>query len=458
MRIKLGVPLKIHEIVKSTNGVCNDELLDKTIDYISTDSKDAHRGDLFIALKGDRFNGEDFAFEAFERGCYILSTNKAYGAICVKSTAKALLSLANYYKSKLAKLKDTIGITGSVGKTTTKELLKFLCSQTYKVHANEGNKNNLYGVPLTILSSGEDTEILILEFGMNAPGEIKLLSECAEPSLGIITNVGTSHIGNLGTRESIAKAKSEILFGMNKGDYVIVPDEEPLLSCIDNKITYSLSRSDADFYMEITESKPEESQFNIRFFVKYVQNLKANIGGRHNLSNLACAISAAILVGVEETKIFKSLMEIKNTSVRYKLISCGGFNVYDDSYNASLESVVAAVAHIKSFGKPFSLVLGDILELGEKSNAIHYKIGLEAVKSNPKNLFLVGRYADILKKGALDSGYNANKIYVSCNIDDLRPIVKEIKSHCDKEEIILLKASNKINLSRICDLLKYEEE
>ena len=247
MRIKLGIPLELSEVVEATRGRLNEKCHKSKIKFLSTDTRELEPGDLFVALRGERYDGNDFIKYAKERGAITLGDDIS-ADILTKFGNASLLFLASYFKNKLKRLKYTIAITGSVGKTTTKEFTKILLSTQYSVHSTPQNYNNLIGMPLTLLSAPADTEILILEMGMNRLGEISQMSKCAKPDIALITNIGTAHIGNLGSKENISKAKKEIFDGMTDGEKII-PYGEELLSNIENATYFSTVYEDADVFI-----------------------------------------------------------------------------------------------------------------------------------------------------------------------------------------------------------------
>ena len=223
MRIILSVPLTLSEIAENalSTHIFKGNV---TVNAIVTNSKKASPGDLYIPLMGEKHNGEDYTEEARSRGAYILSSRDCNADIKTDDTTLSLLKIASYYKSKLRSLKKIIAITGSVGKTTTKNVLAKMVGAKYITHATKENFNNYIGLSYTLLSAPIDTEIIIAEIGMNHLGEISLMSKILNPDISVITNIGTSHIGNLGSRDMIAKAKLEITDGM-KIINLVVPYE-----------------------------------------------------------------------------------------------------------------------------------------------------------------------------------------------------------------------------------------
>ena len=394
MRIKLGMPLMLSEIAD----MVGDEKppFDIEITHVSTDTRELFSGDLFIVQPG----GEIYLDDAIKMGAVVLSERNF------------LLEFAGEYIKKLPYILYRIGITGSVGKTTTKEMLKGILQKRFKVHASEGNFNNHIGMPMSILSAPPDTEILVMEMGMNHMGEIKVLSECLRPNIAVITNIGTSHIGNLGSRENISRAKLEILSGMDSG-VLFVPYDEPLLSSQPGAINvYSESRKAME-------------------------------------RNISMAISVAEFIGLHQPE----LLSISIDNIRQKIVFRKNHCFLTDYYNSSYESVLALIESAKE-DKQYpnhALVLGDILELGEYCQDIHYRVGKLVRPCDFEHLFLFGEYAEFIHHGALENGFNKDKIFINSNLDRPDITAEQIKANCDKDELILMKASRAVRLERILD-------
>lgn len=448
MRIKLDNPLYLNEISAALNAI-NLYHSNIAIEHLTTDSRELETGDLFIPLKGSKYDGEAFVEDCLKRGGICLTTKKRNNCITVTDTEKALLHLANYYKTKLSKLKHTVAITGSVGKTTTKEILKELCSAAYKTYATKDNQNNQIGLPLTILSAPKDTEILILEMGMNHSGEISKLSKCANPDIAVITKIGTAHIGNLGSRENIAKAKLEILDGMKDGK-LIIPDGEPLLSDVKNSYVFSLKNKTAYIYIN-----NNEGNLTIHTSYGYIQ-LKTDLQGDAITECLCAAVSAALLaeVGFEQLKC--GFLRISDNISRQKIISCKKFDILADYYNASYESVISSLdllSKLKNYSSKGAL-LGSIYELGNEAHKIHYKIGEYAAKLRLDNLFIFGEYYNDVFCGAVSGGMPEDKIFITKDTTDFENAAMLISKHSLKNEIILFKASHAVNLGRVIEHLQ----
>ena len=448
MRIKLGSPLLLSDIAEAVNGrlICGHN---PRIEYLSTDSRITRPGDLFIPILGKNLDGENFANEAKEKGGYILGTNNQAADVLVTNKKNILLKFASKVNKNLPYILYRVGITGSVGKSTTKEFLYTLLSQKYKVHKTDGNKNNEIGMPLTLLSASADSQALVVEMGMNHLGEIKKMSECLRPNLGIITNVGRAHIGELGSRENIAKAKIEICDGMSEG-MVIVPYDEALLSSIKGKISFSTSKKEADFYLEEREC----NQVSIYQNQKLLCNAKFSLDEDHYKKCLAAACAAAVLCSLSAEELSLGISMISRENIRQFDVFRENYHFCADFYNASPESVMASIKGIqKRYPKEKkSLLLGDMLELGKDSKTIHQEIGSNIPRDVFENLFLFGKEAREIGIGALNKGFGVDKIFVNTNITQPEITARQIRSACDFGEIILMKASRGVHLERVLDL------
>ena len=446
MRVILDIPLSINDVLFAVNAK-HASSSDGFIRAICTDTREAEAGDLFIALPGNGNNGESYVDSALKNGCYVLSSNNRSDVFFVDDTVNALLHLAKFYKSILNP-QYTVAVTGSVGKSTTVKFISKILGAEYKVHSPIGNFNNHLGVPLTVLSAPRDTEILVLELGMNRQGEIARLSECIAPDMGIITSIGTAHIGNLGSREEIARAKLEILNGMNGGN-LILPKSEPLLLGVENALYVSRTSSLSHFYFHRSNiayvlTSPYGTIENICFFDDR----------EHLLDDLSLAVSAAQAIGMSNVSILKGVRAINENDLRQRFIEIDDFTVFDDSYNSSLESVTADLKYIISFKRPTGAFLGDILELGEMSDSIHEQIGLNAARLGIGHLYLFGRFAQHVAKGAVKGGMKECNIYINTNVSAPELSVEQILKNHARGEIILFKASHKLRFDKIADTIK----
>ncbi len=449
MRIKLGNPTRLSVIAYATGGklLCNEDI---PITHLSTDSRETKSGDLFIAIKGDRYDGGSFASEAKKKGGYVLSANPLISDVLHPDGRSALLLFSSFFNKNLPYILYRIGITGSVGKTTTKEFLKILLSEHYKTHASEGNLNNEIGMPLSLLSAKKESEILLLEMGMNHPGEISRLSKCLCPDIGIITNVGTAHIGNLGNRKKIAQAKLEILDGMNNGT-IIVPDEEPLLANAKNKKTFSDINPKASYHLTLNDKNEISLYKNQKLYTK----AKFALSEEHNRKCLLAAASVAMEIGLSPSELSERISLVSRDNTRQSVFYRENLCFYADFYNASEESVFALLNSAKRLWslRRKSLLLGDILELGEMSDEIHRKIGNAISPEVFNNLFLFGNHIEYLSLGAKEVGFPDDRIFITRESDPEK-CAAHIRNNCIDGDIIFMKASRKIRLERVLDCFR----
>ena len=454
MRIPLSVPLTFSEIFKNSPSIIKIKR-DATVGFISTNSKEVEEGDLFIAIKGERLDGEKFSEEAKNKGAYLLSSIECYADLLANDTTAALLEIASYFKSKLNNLKYTVAITGSVGKTTTKNVMAKMLSTKYITHATEENFNNYIGISYTILSAPKNTEIIIAELGMNHLGEISLMSKTLKPDISVITNIGTSHIGNLGSRELIASAKLEIIDGM-ENPCLIVPHDEPLLEeCKRKKYTFSINNPKSDYYIQITEAAPLFSSFNVISKTIRLNDLKIDFPGKHVIDAIGISIAAMNVIGAGEDEIKKAISAIDEKCFRGKLIKIDDFYAYDDTYSSSYEAALCdfEILNLKYKTAKKSCVLGDMLELGEHSDSLHKKLGQAVFRYGFRKLYAIGTHALSIAAGAREAGMDEENIFINPDAHNIEITAKQILENKISDEIILFKASHDIHAEKIIELL-----
>lgn len=451
MRIITDIPLTMGFIKQILGYGCrqNDTRL---INAICTDSREIKENDLFIPLRGETYDAELFLDDVKKIGAYTMSAKNKIADIRVPDTSAALLKIAAAYK-KLLNVKKTVAITGSVGKSTTKNLTFNFLKSKYKVHATEGNLNNEIGVPFTVLSAQRDTEILVIEAGMNHQGELARISECIIPDIAVITNIGTSHIGNFGTREAIANAKREILLASSP--IALIPHGEPLLSGIPRVKTVSTSSQSASYYL-LSDYKNGMLRFDFYSEKLVLKEIQTSFVARHISECLAytLAICAELDFSVEE--IFASIDEINRVStlLEKRAVRFGDFYILDDSYNSSYESIYCAFKTLKAqSGTPCALI-GDILELGASAEKIHRHVGMLCADAKLSKLYLLGRFAKDVAYGAMQNGMSKDRIFINENLDFPEITAMQIIENSENDDVILFKASHKMNLSRIASLIE----
>lgn len=415
----------------------------KEFPVISTDSRKIEKNCIFFALKGENFNGNKFAATALEQGavCAIIDEpeylipNKT---ILVNNVLQSLKDLANLHRRKLGL--PILAITGTNGKTTTKELVSAVLSEKFNVSFTQGNLNNHIGVPLTLLKMNSDTEFGVVEMGANHPGEIADLCVIAEPDFGIITNIGKAHLEGFGSFEGVIKTKSELYqYIKSKNGIIFFNNENPLLTKliadIKNKISYG--NDDADFNGELLSSPPfvhVQANFN-----KGVLYLNTNLTGDYNFENILAAACIGNYFEVDPIAIQKALKNYYPQNNRSQLIIRNGLKIIMDAYNANPTSMQASIKSFMSNGSNKSyLILGDMLELGEYSKYEHTSI-LELLKNYPDiTVYTVGKnFLEIAENFNCHSFHNVEML---CSFIQDNPIT---------EGDILIKGSRGIQLEKV---------
>ena len=446
--------LTVKDILKVTKGelLLGEENLEcKTF---SKDTRKIKKGDTYIGIKGETFDGSSFWKQALENGAQaVIIENvevtkeekekfKGKVIIKVKNTLEALYEMAKYKRS-LYNI-PVVAITGSVGKTSTKDIVANVVGQKYKTLKTIGNNNNNIGLPFTILRM-QDEEIAVLEMGMNHFGEISLLTSIAKPTICVITNIGTSHIGNLGSRENILKAKLEILEG-NKNPTIIINNDNDLLhkwyeenKNIKNILTYGINEK-SDINAEKMILEPNYSEYECK--IDGIENkIKVPIGGEHFVLNSLCALTVGKALGIETKKIIKGIEGFELTKKRMDITTLkGGVKIVNDAYNASFESMKASLKVLSEFKENRKIaVLGDMFELGDFSKELHEKVGHEVVENKIDILICNGENSKNIVEQAKKDGMNKDKIYY---FDNKNEILKTLGKIAKPGDIILFKASN----------------
>jgi len=415
---------------------------------VSTDSRKVSKGQIFFALWGDNFNGNKFASEALERGalCAVIDDPlfETENTILVDDCLFELQALAAHYRKDLSV--PVLAITGTNGKTTTKELLAAILSKKKKVHFTQGNLNNHIGVPLTILSAPTDTEMMIIEMGASHIGEIRTLCLIAKPDYGIITNIGNAHLEGFGSVDGVIKAKTELYEHLRKVNGIaLYNDKDPLLvEKIFRIINRAVPFSDPTGIDLTVESVP--SEVNLKISVKYLHNtylLNTNLFGLYNLENVRSAIATGLFFGVDIKDILEAVENYIPANNRSQVKVTKNNTLICDSYNANPTSMNAAIdAFSKLEAEHKVIILGDMLELGDKSEDEHSKV-LDLLESvNPEKAFLVG---PLFQKVSPEAGFSVFK-----NADSLADYLKKEPL---KGKIILIKGSRGMKLEKVYELL-----
>ena len=424
----------------------------------NNDTRKLERDQLFIALKGER-DGHDFVGAALEKGAAaVLCTHcdGDYPAIVVEDTRIALGQIAKGERERIGM--KVVGVTGSVGKSTTKEMVSAVLESTYRVSRTPANHNNDIGMPMAILSMAEDTEIAVLEMGMNHFGEISYLTSIGQPDVAVIINIGTMHIEHLGSQEGILKAKMEIVEGMGKNGVLVLNGDDALLqtqrNATDKKVVYFGNQNQTNnvlgYHVKQEESilsfdvKAENTEFSVQLALE----------GMHFVNDALAAVAVGLEMGVAPQNIATALAAFKNMAGRQEFYEKNGFTIIQDCYNAGPESMAAALNVLGNRSGRRIAVLGDMLELGICSDAEHYKIGRIAAKKVDV-LLAYGPHSVRVLKGAITGGMSQAKARAFTERDNL---VQALKYLAKPGDVILFKGSRGMHMEYALEAFLAEEK
>lgn len=455
--------ITVDKIVEICEGAVLSRGTASTIKNFCSDTRILKKNDMFLSLKSEINDGIQYIKEALTKGAMgciteyeiphkILEENNDKTIIRVKNIIKTVQKIAEYKRS----LYDipVIAITGSVGKTSTKDIVASVVAQKYNVSKTQGNYNNHIGVPLTILNWKENTEVAVVEMGMNHLGEISELAKMVKPTIAIITNIGTAHIGILGSRENILKAKLEILEGLKKDGIIILNNDNDLLNICDTKeykkITYGI-KNNSNYMAKNIIMDENNSQYEIKINNKKYE-INVPIAGEHFIYNSLCAIIVGRETGIEENKILKGIKEFELTSQRNEIIEINNLKIINDYYNASYDSMAASLNVLAKINSKRKIaILGDMLELGEYTEELHRQVGKEVIKNKIDILLTVGKAARFIANEAKNLGMQG--VYQFETNDEC---INKINRIVKKDDAILIKASNRMNFKEISQYLKGE--
>ena len=457
-----------NEIIKAINGRVVYGIPEGFFSGVSTDTRTIKAGELFIALKGENFDGHEFVGKAIEKGACGTIVNSRGGVtpplqgfiIEVDDTLKALGDIARLWRGKHPI--PVVAITGSNGKTTTKEMVASILSQKCRVLKTEGNLNNRIGLPQMVLKIDDRHEAAVLELGMNVFGEIKRLSEICKPDIAVITNIGSGHLEGVGSIEGVARAKKEILEGLKAdGTFVVNADDpytrEMAKGWSGKVISFGLDNLDADVrtpFVDYNCCYGSGVRLSLTIKGKHLDVTLAGLG-LHNVYNATAAAAVSTVIGVSPADIKKGLEEWRPFKGRFELhrLDCG-VNLIDDTYNANPNSVAMALktlADVKGVGRGL-VVLGDMLELGAHAETAHYEIGKKAAATGVDYLFLLGPLSSThTARGARDAGMDEKRVVVCSDYKDVSGHVNPILIGGDW---VLVKGSRGMAMEKIVERIK----
>jgi UDP-N-acetylmuramoyl-tripeptide--D-alanyl-D-alanine ligase len=453
--------LTVEEIIEATGG----ELLSenaKTFQGVSINSRTISDSELFFAIRGDRFDGHDYLEEALMKGSGAVVDNRPDSLpegrtiISVKDALRSLQDLAHFIRERQGI--PVVAITGSNGKTSTKEMVHLILSKKHKALKNEGNLNNHIGLPLSLMQLEQDHEMAVLEMGMNAAGEIRRLCEIAAPSYGVITNIGTAHMGRLGSREAVRDAKLEILEGLSVA--VVNADDEYLMQGLNQRENFNGTlvrfavHKDADVMAGNVRVSEEGTDFDLEIKGEGLVPVSLKVHGLFNVYNALAAAAVSFSLGVGPADIKDALETYRAFPMRFEVMKKGGVTLINDSYNANPVSIKESVYELVrlSAGGRSVAVLGDMLELGEFSQDEHRETGKMLSESGVDVFIAVGEKMGLAAaESARVRGEKALPQIVCFR--DVNETSKEIMSILKKGDTVLFKGSRSMTMEKIMENL-----
>lgn len=441
--------MKVEELKELLHGEwLSGKVNKKKIKNIVIDSRKVEKDDVFLCIIGKTLDGHQYIKEAVQKRASVIIVSKkvdiktSIPILLVKDTNHAYFELAKYHKKKINP--KVIAVTGSVGKTTTKEIIAKFLETKYCVLKNEGNLNNHIGVPMTMLQLKPKHEVIVLEMGMNHLGEIKQLSLLAEPNTSIITNIGTSHIGYLKSMKNIFRAKMEIIEGMNQGT-LIVPKKDRYLKKVKNIKSVQVIHVDSLSFHTKIKKEEEKMIVQLQYGSKEFQVLLPRCA-EHLLNNIYLALQVGIIYQVPMENMINVLQNMSfQLPSRLEHIKINSYQtIINDTYNASFESTKASLEYLKKLSGTKCFIFGDILELGLKSKSIHKKLGKIFAKEKNIYYILIGKETKVMKK------YLNNCLWFE-NIEEYKDY---IMIHPLTENYILLKGSRKMHIEEVIEKIK----
>ncbi len=453
----------VSEMVGAVGGKLAAGDVEKQFCSFSKDTRTIKNGDFYIPLIGEQFDGHDYIPDAIQKGASGFFLSRKYpgqvemiekarsldsGVVIIEvdNTLLALQELAGYNRNKKNQVK-LIAVTGSVGKTSTKEMIHSVLDKGFHVIKTEGNLNNEIGLPLTLLRL-DDEEVCVAEMGMSSFGEISLLSKLAKPDIAVITNIGVAHIGILGSQENIFKAKLEILEGLKENGTLIVNGDDPFLKTLESSdrlkvIKYGIENPEVDIKASDVSNEKASSAFHVDH-KEYILNCI----GRHNIYNALCAMAVARELGLQENQIVEGYRDYKNENMRMQQVYLKkDILLINDAYNANYDSMKAGIEAVGALqAKRKILMLGDMYELGEYSADLHRKTGELLAGEKPDLLITCGKDAVEISNAA-----KSGSMYPVYHFNDKKDAIGKLKEVVSEGDLIYFKASRGMKFEEIAN-------
>ena len=435
---------------------------DTPVTLVTTDSREVCPGCIFVAFPGEKFDGHDFAAKALKNGALCVVLNHpvegvpAEKAVLCPDSYHAMMVLGANYRSQFHP--KVVGVTGSVGKTTTKQMCYAAIQSLGNTIKTEGNQNNELGLPRTMFRIGKETEYAVVEMGMSHAGEIERLSKCARPDVGIITCIGVSHIGNLGSQENICKAKLEICAGLPEGAPLVLNGDDPFLRKAQlpehvRPVWFSLGDEGADVCALSIQQEADGMSFVLEDHEEGTFVVRLPAMGRHNVANALAAYCAATRLGLNARKVIAGLGGFEQTGMRQKVVHSHGVDVIEDCYNANPDSMKAALAMFREYPckRRFAL-LGDMLELGDFSREAHEEVGRQAADSGVNLLVTYGEQA---RRTAVTAAARGLPTF---HADTYQQAAEVLLERMQPGDALLVKASRGMALEKVLEIFYKEQK
>lgn len=458
--------MTISEALKATGGLLIRGESGRTFQGVSTDSRQLQKGNLFLCLRGENFDGHRFLAAAAAAGAtgFVIEKNagedlfEAKGerpVILVENTLKALGEIARFWRRKLNV--PVIAITGSSGKTTTKEIVAGILGLTKSVLKTEGNFNNQIGLPLTLLRLATRHDVAVVEMGTNMPGEIACLTRIAEPDIGLITNVGAAHLEKLKSLTGIREEKGALFDNMDRAGIAVINRDDKSLDFLGRRwqgkqISFGWKHGADVSAREVRKAGPVGIAFRLKAG-QVERSVQMQVRGEHNLYNALAAAAVSLAYGADLESICQGLESFRGVHGRFEIQALqNGAHVIDDSYNANPDSVREALKTLKELrgSAESAVILGDMLELGSKAGAWHRKIGRQVAETGVKILFVMGDYSRDTAAGAIERGMAAAKIFFCESPEQVRD---HLESSLKTGDWVLVKGSRKMKMERIVRMM-----
>ncbi|MBE6652021.1 MAG: UDP-N-acetylmuramoyl-tripeptide--D-alanyl-D-alanine ligase [Ruminococcaceae bacterium] len=477
MKIQLYTPLDLNTLAAMAGGrlVLFGMSENVGVTHICTDSREADGNTLFCAIRGERVDGHDYIPKAASLGCSVFLCERlpddlpsvAYAAILVPDTVEAMGWMAGARREGDLDVLPVVAVTGSVGKTTTKEMIYAVLASARRVFKKDGNYNSTIGLPLSFLEIAPDTEGAVLEMGMSSRGEIASMTSAVRPDVAVIANVGSSHLEHLGTRENIARAKLEIAQGLRPGGTLLINGDEPLLAALGQDFDHdrpvipqgirvlrlSLAGADGADYTACNVTPRDRGMgFDLATPEGIWRDLWIPAMGEHLVWAAAFAAAVGQIQGLDEGQVKTGLATYRPADMRQNTRTLGGVTIIEDCYNAAPESMRAALRVLALTPAARRVaVLGDMRELGDNTEALHRGVGAEAVRQGVDLLVAVGELGQHIAQGAMDAGLPAEAVRSITGPEDYPAAARWLLGELGAGDCILFKASRAMALEKMAE-------